>query len=227
MGASRIRSIVGLVAATVVLGVFTLSPVAAHFTTNTKHLGKHAWQQFIKQKVFTKKQANNRFANKKQLPGYNYDNNGEPNTLIGLTGAGASMTSVTLNAPGAGFASVTARALVFVTHTNGTQDNVICKLSKTSGDVTTPSFGISLVRIPAANPTATSQAQTIEITRVFSVNAGTNTFHLNCYENFGSGGDSIIAPEVVALFVPTRYGTGPAPAFASSGTEAPDHVLEG
>jgi len=51
MKASRLRSIVGLVAAAMVLGVFTLSPVAAHFTTNTKHLGKHAWQQFIKQKV--------------------------------------------------------------------------------------------------------------------------------------------------------------------------------
>ena len=61
MKGSRVRSIVGLVAAAVVLGVFTLSPVAAHFTTNTQHLGNHAWQQVIKKKVFTKKQANNRF----------------------------------------------------------------------------------------------------------------------------------------------------------------------
>lgn len=51
MGSSRIRSIVGLVVVALVLGAFTLSPVAAHFTTNTRHLGKHAWQQFIKQKV--------------------------------------------------------------------------------------------------------------------------------------------------------------------------------
>jgi len=51
MGASRIRSVVSLVVVALVLGVFTLSPVAAHFTTNTRHLGKHAWQQFIKQKV--------------------------------------------------------------------------------------------------------------------------------------------------------------------------------
>lgn len=65
MGSSRIRSIVGLVVVALVLGVFTLSPVAAHFTTNTRHLGKHAWQQFIKQKVYTKKQANSRFALKK------------------------------------------------------------------------------------------------------------------------------------------------------------------
>jgi len=51
MKGSRVRSIVGLVAAAVVLGVFTLSPVAAHFTTNTKHLGQHAWKQFIKKQV--------------------------------------------------------------------------------------------------------------------------------------------------------------------------------
>lgn len=61
MATSRVKSIIGLVAAAAVLGVFTLSPVAAHFTTNTQHLGKHAWRQFIKQKVYAKKQADRRF----------------------------------------------------------------------------------------------------------------------------------------------------------------------
>lgn len=51
MGTPRIRSVVGLVAAAMVLGVFTLSPVAAHFTTDTRHLGNHAWKQVIKQKA--------------------------------------------------------------------------------------------------------------------------------------------------------------------------------
>ncbi|HEX6207387.1 MAG TPA: hypothetical protein VF058_03420 [Actinomycetota bacterium] len=51
MDPSRFRAVAGLVAAAVVLGVFTLSPVSAHFTQNTKHLGKHAWQQFIKKRV--------------------------------------------------------------------------------------------------------------------------------------------------------------------------------
>ena len=143
---------------------------------------------------------------------------------IGLTLTGASMTSVTLNAPRAGLAWVSARARVFITHTNGTMDNVICKLSKTSGDVNSPSYGIALVRIPAINPTSAAQGHvdTIEITRVFSVARGSNTFHLNCLESHGSGGDSILAPEVNALFVPLRYGTGPAPAALNQEQSGPD-----
>lgn len=57
----RSRSLFSLVVAGVVLGVFTLSPVAAHFNRNTKHLGRHAWKQVIKKKVFTRRQANRRF----------------------------------------------------------------------------------------------------------------------------------------------------------------------
>ena len=45
------RGILALMAAAVALGVFTLSPVSAHFTQDTKHLGKHAWAQFIKKKA--------------------------------------------------------------------------------------------------------------------------------------------------------------------------------
>jgi hypothetical protein len=48
----------------VLVGMLLITPATAHFTTNTKHLAKHAWQQFIKQKVYTKKQADNRFASK-------------------------------------------------------------------------------------------------------------------------------------------------------------------
>ncbi|HEX6207388.1 MAG TPA: hypothetical protein VF058_03425 [Actinomycetota bacterium] len=51
MASPRFRAIAGLVAAAVVLGVFTLSPVSAHFTQNTKHLGNHAWKQVIKKKA--------------------------------------------------------------------------------------------------------------------------------------------------------------------------------
>lgn len=61
MGSSRIKSIVAVSVAALVLGVFTLSPVAAHFTTNTKHLGKHAWTQFIRKKVYNRKQADKRY----------------------------------------------------------------------------------------------------------------------------------------------------------------------
>jgi hypothetical protein len=51
----------GLVLSGLLVGMLLITPATAHFTTNTQHLGKHAWQQFIKQKVYTKKQSNNRF----------------------------------------------------------------------------------------------------------------------------------------------------------------------
>ena len=51
MDRGRTRPVVGLLVATVVLGVFTLAPVSAHFTQDTRHLGKHAWQQVIKKKT--------------------------------------------------------------------------------------------------------------------------------------------------------------------------------
>jgi hypothetical protein len=34
-----------------VIGAAFLSPVSAHFTPNTKHLGKHAWKQTVKKKA--------------------------------------------------------------------------------------------------------------------------------------------------------------------------------
>lgn len=51
MSRPRIRSIAGLVVSALVLGVFTLSPVAAHFRQSTRHLGNHAWKQVVKQKA--------------------------------------------------------------------------------------------------------------------------------------------------------------------------------
>lgn len=47
----RKRSLVAMLIATVVLGVFTLAPVSAHFSQNTRHLGNHAWQQVIRAKT--------------------------------------------------------------------------------------------------------------------------------------------------------------------------------
>lgn len=142
-------------------------------------------------------------------PGYNYNNTGNPNTLYPLTTSGQSFTSVTLNAPAAGFAVVYAYADVFITHTSGSYDNVILKVSRTSGDITTPSYGTTLVRIPAAWPTTAVQdiVQGISITAVFTVTAGNNTFHLNGYRSSGAS-SSLLKPEIAVIFIPTRYGTG-------------------
>jgi hypothetical protein len=45
------RAIGLLLVAAVALGVFTLTPVSAHFSQNPEHLGLHAWKQVIKQRA--------------------------------------------------------------------------------------------------------------------------------------------------------------------------------
>jgi len=141
--------------------------------------------------------------------GYNYDNTGDPNQLYPLTASGQPFTSVTLDAPANGFAFVYAQAEVFITHTSGTFDNVILKVSQTAGDVTTPSYGVSLVRIPSAWPTSGSYqvVHAVSISAVFTVTSGTNTFYLNGYTSSGSE-TGLLVPEITVIYVPTRYGTG-------------------
>jgi hypothetical protein len=161
--------------------------------------------------VTTLKIADNNVTAAKILdePGYNYNNTGNSNNLYPLTASGQSFTSVTLNAPAAGFAVVYAHAEVFITHTSGTMDNIILKVSRTSGDITTPSYGLTVVRIPAAYPTSSVSGivHGASITAVFSVTAGNNTFHLNAYRSSGAS-SGLFKPEIAVIFVPTRYGTG-------------------
>lgn len=52
---------IGWALAGLAIGMLLITPAAAHFTQNTRHLGKHVWQQVVKAKVYTKNQANNRF----------------------------------------------------------------------------------------------------------------------------------------------------------------------
>ena len=61
MDRSRKRSVAAMLVASIVLGVFTLAPVSAHFTSNTRHLGKHVWREVVKKKVFTKAQSDARY----------------------------------------------------------------------------------------------------------------------------------------------------------------------
>jgi hypothetical protein len=142
-------------------------------------------------------------------PGYNYKNTGDANALYPLTAAGQSFVSVTLDAPAAGFALVTGTAMVFITHTNGTMDNIILKLSKTAGDIGTPAYGLTVVRVPAANPTSAANhiVNAVNFSMIFPVTAGANTFHLNAYRSLGAS-SSLLSPEITALYLPTRYGTG-------------------
>lgn len=127
MGASRIRLIAGLVAVALVLGVFTLSPVAAHFTTNTKHLGNHAWKQVIKKKVFTKKQANRRFAHKKLEAVHRVGTPGEPAFQNGFANLGGGFETAGFYRDGFGIVHVV-------------------------GDMTAPGNGVAFTLPPAYRP---------------------------------------------------------------------------
>lgn len=66
------RKWVYVLVAVMALGTLSVTPAGAHFTENTKHLAIHTWQDFIKARVYTRKQSNNRFVN-----------NGEANSVTG------------------------------------------------------------------------------------------------------------------------------------------------
>lgn len=66
------RKWVYVIVAVMALGTLSVTPAGAHFAENTQHLAIHAWQDFIKPRVYTRKQSNNRFVN-----------NGEANSVTG------------------------------------------------------------------------------------------------------------------------------------------------
>ncbi len=157
-------------------------------------------------------------------PGLSYAQTGDGNTLVLLTTTGKALTSVTINAPTSGYVLLTGTLLAFITHTNGTLDNVIFKLSKTSGDVDTPDFATALIRIPNEWPSSSQYyCQLVNLTHMFPVSSGNTTFYLNGYETFNTGNNRILAPRIMAVFVPSSYGTAPPPMSApSTPTNGPD-----
>lgn len=58
---------VGLLLVGLLVGMLLITPATAHFTTNTRHLGLHAWNQVIKQKVYTRRQTDRRFEMSKDV----------------------------------------------------------------------------------------------------------------------------------------------------------------
>ncbi len=157
-------------------------------------------------------------------PGFNYTNNGQPNTLIDLDGTGESVASVTLDAPADGIAVVRANTSVSVGHQIGEWENVVVKLSRTAGDVfATSSFGVGVVRIPPEWPsTSVNFVTTLPVFQIFTVTAGENTFHLNAHDSQDTGRARLLKPEIIAIYLPTRYGTGSGIVSASNASSLPD-----
>jgi hypothetical protein len=148
-------------------------------------------------------------ANVVDEPGFNR-NYAFPGGLAGIPTTAGAITNVTLEAPAAGFAIVTATFQFVVQHTNGTQDIGSFKLSKTAGDVDASTDPIAAVSIPASYPTTAAQEVVIPvtITNTFTVVKGTNTFNLNGLASHN--GLLINRINLTTLYVPTRYGTGSA-----------------
>lgn len=140
-------------------------------------------------------------------PGFNR-NYVFPSGLAGIPTTAGAITNVTLDAPAAGFAVVTATFQFVSTHTTGTRDESVFKLSKTAGDVDGANDPIMLVIVPAAYPTTGTQEAVIPttITNTFAVVKGANTINLNGKAN--RDGLLINRVNLTAVYVPTRYGTG-------------------
>lgn len=150
----------------------------------------------------------------KDEPGVS-QNEGHPNNPIPLTGSGQSFISVSITVPTSGYVMVTGQAGVFIRHTLGTMDNIIFKLSKTAGDISTPDTGTYVIRIPENWPSDSGYAvHQFSGSLIFPVNTGTTTFHLNAYDSRNTGDDSLLKPNLIAVFYSTVYG---AVAGAASG----------
>jgi hypothetical protein len=112
-----------------------------------------------------------------------------------------------------------ASANALITHTSGETDNIILKISKTAGDITSD-FNSTAVRVDRSFPSSQDQFYfPVSLTAVFSVTAGNNTFHLNAQERLASSStndDSVLKPQLTALFIPARYGSGAAPSNVPS-----------
>jgi hypothetical protein len=129
---------------------------------------------------------------------------------VSIPTTGGAITNVTLDAPAAGFVVVTVNLQFVATHTIGTGDEAVFKLSKTAGDVDFATDPVAMARVPAANPTTAFREITmpITLTNTFSVTKGTNTIHINAVGN--RAGLLMSEVSLNAVYMPTRYGTGSA-----------------
>jgi len=162
--------------------------------------------------------------------GLSFGTGPNPNALYPATSVGQSYAQTTLSAPSAGYVMVTARCVVVASHISGSNDNIIGKVSQFSGDVSTPSFAASVMRIPASVPTGSDFfVVPMTINQVFPVPAGDVTFYFNAYDPTGGGDDAILGATISALFVPNSYEAPAPPASLAPPSEvagSPDNSID-
>jgi len=131
------------------------------------------------------------------------------NGFTGIQSPAASLGSVVLNAPTAGFAYVTAGGYSFVSHVAGDGNEWWLQLSPTAGSVTI-SAGVNAIRITDAEPSGT-YIEPYSVADVFPVVAGNNTFHLNGVKIGGTPNPSSGPFWITAIFIPVQRGTASEP----------------
>ena len=131
------------------------------------------------------------------------------NGFTGITATAASMASVVLNAPTAGFAYLTAGGYSFVSHTAGDGNEWWIQISPTAGTVGI-SAGVNAIRITDAAPNGT-YIEPYSVSDVFPVVAGNNTFHLNGQKISGTPNPSSGPFWLTAIFIPVQRGTASEP----------------
>ena len=121
------------------------------------------------------------------------------------------LSSVTLNATAAGFATVTADFLADLAHINGQTDRADFQLSQTSASAIGGNDSArAVISIPASFPTFTapdSLISPVSLTTTFPVVVGANTFFLNGQANSGVGTRqySTGLVKMTAIYVPKKY----------------------
>lgn len=127
-----------------------------------------------------------------------------PESAVAITSTPTGVTNITLSAPAAGFAVVTANFVWTANHTNTAQSVATFSLSKTAG-VMGNLANRQLVSLPAALPSG-SYSQSVALSEVFTVTAGNTTFHLNAESS--ASGQLMGRTKMTVIYLPTRYGTG-------------------
>jgi hypothetical protein len=210
MKASNLKSFaLGFGIAIAALGIYALAA-----TLNTFKAGDVVSAQLINDN-FTNLNADIATLNTKvtetaakvtDAPGFN-STEGD-NSNIAVPNPAASIKSVTLEAPAAGFAIVTADLNFTFAHVTGTNTTGEFSLSKTAGAAANVENS-RIVGIGPNWPTNTEMFQPVALTEVFAVTKGANTFHLNALRSSGAAGTQAVrGVKLTVIYVSTRYGTG-------------------
>jgi hypothetical protein len=127
----------------------------------------------------------------------------DDSTTIGTSCTNYSGGSVTVDAPSYGNVVVEADVMLFLSHTNGTQDRATIRIGENATDCTSLADNAAVVDIPSGYPTATS-LYSVHLTRSFIVSAaGTKTFYLNGTMDIGqNAGDDFWFGNMKAVYYP-------------------------